>query len=790
MDVELYRRAMGVFLEAVEEPVDARPAFVRRACAGDAELHDLVVRMLVNDGVTTAAPAERREDRVHHPLNTGDSVGAYEVRHRLGHGGAAEVWAVRHRVLGTLHALKVLTHTERAMAERLRREGRAQARLLHRHILPIRDIVESNGTPALLMPLVDGPSLADLLYAHALEPSDALALFVPVLRGVAHAHEHGLAHRDLKPHNVLLSLADHRVTPLVVDFGLVKDLQSPGELTRTGSTMGTPAYMAPEQLQSASTAGAPADVFALGVMLVELLTGQRPYEGRTLEAIAAAWEGPPEIAGVPAELRRLVAAMVDIAPERRPPHAAAVLERLDVEEGTDRLLEGQRLFGWAIALRNPVLQDLVRHTTTPSGEPVHTLPRSRDRFLGRDDELAELARRLQHDPPPDVLTVLGPGGVGKTRLCLEVARATLGQWPGGAWWVDAASARDEAGLVAAAANGLQIELGADPRDAIGHAIANRGRCLVVLDNLEQVVGVLPTTLGRWSAQAPQAVFLCTSRAPLGLPGERMVLGGLSDDDARALFVQRARALQPSFSVTPDDDAPLRRLNSMLDGLPLAIELAAAQSRLLSPEQLVARLESRPDGLRSRSTELPERQRTLAATLAWSWELLDDAQQRVLAQLSVFEGEFTVDEAAAVVSLPGLPGADPWLDDVLVDLIDRSLLHSPRPGRLRLLVSTRAFAASRLTDVAAVHLRHARYYGRPAGPARFETLRRDPANLVAAARWAASAGETALAAESAVLAARAIRDVAPASQARDLLTAALALPGLEAVHRVELLEGRA
>lgn len=241
-------------------------------------------------------------------LGPGARLGRYEVVRFLGEGATAHVWEVRHVVLGTRHALKVLR--EGSPSHRMFREGRAQARLDHPNLVPVTDAIDVGDAPALIMPLVDGPPLDALLSAHRLSRADALAVFAGVVAGVAHAHAHGLVHRDLKPANVLLDASGEVVVPRVSDFGLVK--ADDAYRTAADVRLGSPAYAAPEQLRDAGAADARADVWSLGVILVELLTGARPLPG-----------APPALDDP--RLDALVGSMLQLDPARRPDSAAALL---------------------------------------------------------------------------------------------------------------------------------------------------------------------------------------------------------------------------------------------------------------------------------------------------------------------------------------------------------------------------------------------------------------------------------------------------------------------------------
>ncbi len=216
-------------------------------------------------------------------LEPGQMVGKYRVEALVGEGGMARVYRVRHLQLDALRALKVLTSPSAEITRRLLQEGRIQARLRHRNVVNVTDTVQVDGAPGLVMDFVRGPSLAELIQKRrlTLEQVDMLAL--GILAGVEAAHSHGLVHRDLKPANVMLAIEPQGLVPKVADFGLSKILGGDSvHSTKAGIAMGTPAYMAPEQITDASSADARADVFSLGAILYEMLTGERCFDGGTV----------------------------------------------------------------------------------------------------------------------------------------------------------------------------------------------------------------------------------------------------------------------------------------------------------------------------------------------------------------------------------------------------------------------------------------------------------------------------------------------------------------------------
>ncbi len=220
-------------------------------------------------------------------LQPGREIGNYRVVGFIGEGGMAMVYQVEHKVLGSLHALKVLSGGAKGVRERLLQEGRAQATLQHRNVVSVTDVVDVDGDPGLVMQYVEGYALDEILDQGPIPRDVALQLFVGIMRGVRHAHKRGLVHRDLKPANIMVKKTDDgRLSPKVMDFGLVKalnDTTSGGKRrTRTGAAMGTPDYMAPEQIHDASTVDRRADMWSLGVILYELMCHDRPFQGEAM----------------------------------------------------------------------------------------------------------------------------------------------------------------------------------------------------------------------------------------------------------------------------------------------------------------------------------------------------------------------------------------------------------------------------------------------------------------------------------------------------------------------------
>ncbi len=270
-------------------------------------------------------------------LGAGREVDRYVVEVPVGEGGMATVYRVKHNTLGTLHALKVLSITTRDVRDRLIQEGRVQATLRHRNIVAVTDVLDVDGSPGLLMEFIDGPSLDLLLKHHKPDLDEALTLFRAICAGVGHAHAKDLIHRDLKPANVMLAVGEDGVVPKVTDFGLAKALSGDerARKTRTGATMGTPTFMAPEQIRDASKVDRRADMYSLGCILYELACGKPAYDGEDLielfhDIANSTYTRPAEVnPELPERVILTIDRLLDVDASKRIPDCAQVIQFLD-----------------------------------------------------------------------------------------------------------------------------------------------------------------------------------------------------------------------------------------------------------------------------------------------------------------------------------------------------------------------------------------------------------------------------------------------------------------------------
>jgi predicted ATPase/DNA-binding XRE family transcriptional regulator len=392
-------------------------------------------------------------------------------------------------------------------------------------------------------------------------------------------------------------------------------------------------------------------------------------------------------------------------------------------------------------------------------------------LLGREREAGEVVGLLL-DPGVRLLTLLGPGGVGKTRLATEAASKAAPSFPDGAGFVDLTEVDDPSRFVPAVARALGLREGGDeaPFELLSGYLREKGM-LIVLDNFEQALSA-SLLLVRLLSACPRLKALVTSRVALAARGERRFpvpplrvppqapagAEAVADSPAVALFVGRARAVDPSFRLTDANAPAVAGVCRRLDGLPLAIELAASRANLLSPEALLARLAHGLDLLEGGAPDAPERQRTMRAAVAWSYGLLAEEERAVFRRLSVFEGGFTLEAAESVC-----PGPGDRLDTLgaLFSLADASLIGR-REGpngepRLAVLVVVRDYARELMSGTrewADTRGRHARHFlglaeaaepelYRSDHPAWLDRLEREHDNLRAALGWARETGDVGL-----------------------------------------------
>jgi predicted ATPase len=404
------------------------------------------------------------------------------------------------------------------------------------------------------------------------------------------------------------------------------------------------------------------------------------------------------------------------------------------------------------------------------GEPPETRPRSRplpapaSRFIGREREKS-IVRDLLTGGDARLVTLLGPGGIGKTRLALEVGSGLLGKFDGVVMVpLEDVSSADQVVSSIASSLGVPESPGQPIQDAMINYLRPR-KMLLIVDNFEHVVAGADV-LGQLITQTDQVVLLVTSRERLRLSGERMVevpplqvpevvddAGVLRRSDAVELFIDRARAAGTDLVLDHDELETIAEICRRLDGIPLAIELAASRTKVVGPEELLRRLDRRLSFLTGGPRDLPLRQQTLRSTIAWSHDLLDDSQRRLFARLGVFAAGLSLEAAETVCT----DDAAPAVLDGIASLVDKSLLHTEDPlhgqPRFTMLQVVRDFALEQLDalgETERLRRAHADYYQGVIVAAE-PILRRDPRpvieqyradlpNIRATLRWSLEAKE--------------------------------------------------
>jgi non-specific serine/threonine protein kinase len=671
--------------------------------------------------------------------------GRYQLGEELGQGGMGTVHRARDTLLDRQVAIKLLRASDPGdmPPAALLREAQVIARLNHPNIVQVFDAGERAGTPFIVMELVEGESL------HRRRPRDLIEI-VSIARqlcaALEHAHAQGIVHRDLKPENVLLSSDG---TAKLTDLGLARSNAS--RLTAEGRIAGTVFYLAPELALGQAIDGR-ADLYALGVMLYELTTGQLPFAGDNPMAV------------VSQHLHTAPAPPSTLRPDL-PPALEAIILKLMAKSAEARYASAQQA-GAALAAVAVQLQ--------ARQEPRSNLPLELSSFIGRERELAQVKQMLASSR---LVTLTGAGGCGKTRLGIRAGAELAPEAPDGVWLVELGGLSDTAliGQSVAAALGLGEVSDRPTLDLLIDSLRSKN-LLLLLDNCEHLSAACAQLAETLLQHCPQLKILATSREALGIAGERTLTvpplpvpepgfmpperadlaAALLNYEGVRLFTERATAAHPGFRLTEATAPAVAQICYRLDGIPLAIELAAARVKALSVHQISARLDDRFRLLTGGSRTALPRHQTLQALIDWSHDLLSEAEQVLFRRLSVFAGGWTLEASEGVCAGDGLQPAD--VLDLLTHLVERSLVLVERrsgEARYRMLDTIRQYArvkflgAGEVEPVRARHLAHflklaeAAQTGLrgPEQPGWLNRLETEYDNLRAALEWAEGSGDS-------------------------------------------------
>lgn len=645
----------------------------------------------------------------------------YRLEKKIGEGGMGAVYSSHDTQTGLPVAVKVLT-VERGDDEyqetvtRFSREGEVLRQLNHPNIVGYLDTVEEEGHRYIVMELVKGGSLAELLRrAHPLPIDRVVSIALELADALARAHHLNIVHRDIKPGNVLLAEDD---TPRLTDFGIAH-ISGLSRVTETGQIVGTLSYICPELLRNAAP-DARADIWAFGILLFELLTGTRPFDRdhavSTIQAILI--ERPPDLESLrpdaPIALVDLVYRMLDKSVENRIPSMRLVGAELEaIQKGHTPALLGFRSLSMDAVAGHPTLEA----AGVPPTKPQYRMPLQSTAFVGREREIEEIVA-LVKDPGVRLITILGPGGMGKTRLSLRVAEEVASTFQHGACFVPLAPLSSPEYIVTQITEALRqpFHERTSPRQQVIDYLHDKAM-LLIMDNFEHVLEGAEL-LSEILAQAPRVQILATSRSRLGLQGETLysITGMDLPEDGREtlsprlaqewppvrLFIQSARRDQPNFELNGENLPWIVRICELVQGMPLAIELAAGWAEMLSVKDIAHEIEKSLDFLESDLRDVPERHRSIRAVFDYSWQLLSADERAIFCHLSIFQGGFTRD-AAQTVSGANLKS--------LQALANKSLIRRHPDGRYEVHEVLRQYAEAELSEDERQEAkrRHSNYY---------------------------------------------------------------------------------
>jgi predicted ATPase len=655
-----------------------------------------------------------------HPHPYPESIGPYRIVEELGRGGMGVVYLAHDPKLDRRIALKVLPDrlsSDPVIFAHFQREARLLASMNHPNIATIHSLESMGSVQFLTMEMIEGRSLSAMLADGPLGVDESLTVCRQIAVALDAAHRNGVVHLDLKPQNVMVT-SEGLVK--VLDFGLAMALGI--ETTPEGerrivaraqdAISGTPGYMSPEQIRGEEV-DARADLFAFGCILYECLANRAAFPGADLhERFRATLEGEPDLAAVD-----------DATPARLVDLIRRCLAK-DVRERPETLTAVRRLIEEEIALR-ALPAPVVREREVPNN-----LPAPITGFVGREKQKAEVAALLEGHR---LVTLTGVGGGGKTRLAIEVARSLLASGPEGLWFVELAALASGdlvAGAIAAVLK-LRDEAGVSAEAAIVRAIGSK-KITLILDNCEHLLDAVSPLVSLLLAACPELTVLATSREALAMTGEAAyhvpslsvprTETGLSVEELLAsesaqLFASRAAAVSPSFAITAENAAAVVQICRRLDGIPLALELAAARVKVLPPEEIARRLTDRFRLLTTSTRTALPRHQTLRALIDWSYDHLEDRDQRLLRRLCLFAGGWTLDAAEEICAGDGI---EDWeVLDGLSSLVDKSLVEIDAEGgqgtgkpRYKMLETIREYAHARLLELregAEVLDRHRSYF---------------------------------------------------------------------------------
>ena len=649
-------------------------------------------------------------------------LGNYRLKHLLGRGAFADVYLGEHLYLNTPVAVKVLhSGLDSTRLADFLTEARHVSHLVHPHIIRVFDFGLESDVPFLVMDYAPNGNLRQIHPSGMTVPLPTTVTYMMALASaLQYAHDQHIVHRDLKPENVLLG-PRHEV--LLCDFGLAL-LTSDQESLQVKERFGNLSYMAPELIRGQPVPAS--DQYALAVMVYEWLCGHLPFEGLSAHiSNQHLYTDPPSLCeehpDIPRAVEQVVLKGLSKEPTQRFVDVLSFARAL--EEASHAVSSPHLLTALPAVPHSEAYVSTESTDTRYQNVPVPLTP-----LIGRERE-REAVRELLLRPEVRVVTLTGIGGIGKTHLALSLGNEVQEAFAQGVCFVSLAKISDPERVIPAITHALALPEREDrnPAEHLKTFLRDK-HLLLILDSFEHVLPKAPL-LADLLSSCPELKILVTSRALLHIGGEYEFtlqalevpdmqhvpdLESLSQVASVALFVQRTKNMLPEFQLTSENARDIAQICTRLEGVPLAIELAAAQGKLFPPKILLSRLEHPLEALTGRRKDAPARQQTLLKTLSWNDALLSSDEQTLFRRCAVFVGGCSLQAVEALSKTLGSLGTS-VLDGVL-SLVDNNLLRyaasSEDETRLSYLEMIRAYALKRLTECGELEQTrdaHADYY---------------------------------------------------------------------------------
>ena len=775
-----WEKAKKIFADAIKFAPDKRLRFLDEVCADDADTRREIESLLASyddaESFLDSPAVGEVADIIYQAdtLERGKCFGHYEIIEQIGAGGMGEVYLARDKKLDRSVAVKILNEKfakHETNLIRFVREAKAASALNHPNILVIHEIGAENNAHFIVSEFIKGETLREIFKRKTLKLSEVLDISIQIANALTAAHEAHLIHRDIKPENIMMR-PDGYVK--ILDFGLAKLVEHKSigfedatvlqNQTAKGIIMGTVNYMSPEQAKG-ERVDAATDIFSFGVVLYEMLAGRTPFAGDSLsETFANLINAEPLplssfSTNIPDELQRIVAKMLCKKKDKRFQTMRGLLtdlkvlqKRIEFEAELECVSQSDK----QAEAETQISEDQIFEETTSI--PPNNLTGSLSPVVGREKEISHIKNLLSQNDVR-LITLAGIGGTGKTRLAKAVAQEMVQVFPEGVFFIEIAAITNSELVASTIAQSLGIkEAGNKPILETLKDYLRERQMLLILDNFEQVAAAAPI-IAELLATAANLKILITSRILLHLSAERefivpplavpdetsnISLDDISNYEAIRLFVERARNVKPGFALTNENADDVAKICGRLDGLPLAIELAAARIKILSPRTILTKLENRLKLLTGGASDLPVRQQTMRDAIEWSYDLLNEDEKFLFRRLAIFEGGFTFEAAEAVCEMSepsaaagvssvigkvmqstiNQPAAADGSDslsiigvlDLITSLVDKSLLVSKeQPNdekRFRMLETLRQYALESLeknNEAEAVRRSHAAYF---------------------------------------------------------------------------------